>query len=56
MSNLTVTPHANNFGARIEGVQLQTPLSEDLVKEIKDIFAEMFEIPVRAHERVWGRV
>ena len=38
MSNLTVTPHANNFGARIEGVQLQSPLSEDLVKEIKDIW------------------
>ena len=38
MSNLTVTPHANNFGARIEGIQLQSPLSEDLVKEIRDIW------------------
>ena len=38
MSDLTITPHANNFGARIEGVQLQSPLSEDLVQEIKHIW------------------
>ena len=40
MSRLTVTPHANKFGARIDGVKLQSPLSEDLVEEIKAIWWE----------------
>ena len=38
MSNLTVTPEAHDFGARVEGIDLRADLDPDTIRELRDLW------------------